>query len=318
MEKPRKMKKKANKMKTTIQKAIKIALLRLEEAKRNAKMEWIKAKHKEKHITKTIQGNTMHLDKEDKGISKDLLLDGIKEEEPTKELRKRIKPGTTIADIGANIGYYALIEAQQTANTIYAIEPVPENIKLLKKNIEANGRKNIETHQTAIGNKEGLTAFHTSKKSNLGSITNTHKEHKKETITTKITTLDKFLKGKKTPNTIRMDVEGYELEIIKGAKETLKKPETRQLFIEMHAETMGKQKTMQLLKTLQKHGFNKTTIIHELPQKLKAIKKWVPKQAMPKEEKYETTLKEIIKKQEPTTGIYHLFTEKEEQKCQYR
>src|SRR3989338_3697422 len=78
---------------------------------RQIKFFLIKLKSKD-IIVKNVQGNGMYLDLKDEGISKDLILDGIREPESTREIAKILKTGNVVVEAGANIGYYALMESR--------------------------------------------------------------------------------------------------------------------------------------------------------------------------------------------------------------
>ena len=82
---------------------------------------------------------------------------------------------------------------------------------------------------------------------------------KKEEITLK--TIDKFSDEHIIPNIIRMDTEGYEIEIFRGAERTLKNPILKHLFIELHPTLRTHEEMIELLKTLQTAGFEITHVI---------------------------------------------------------
>ena len=77
----------------------------------------------------------MLLDISQEGIHKHLFLYGCHEPECTRIFRGMLPRGARVVDVGANIGYHVLIEAQM-AQKVYAIEPEPRNLRLLRKNIE--------------------------------------------------------------------------------------------------------------------------------------------------------------------------------------
>ncbi len=89
-----------------------------------------------------VQGHKLFLDKLD---TLELATREIYEPLETQLLLKRLKPGQTFVDIGANIGYYTLLAARQVgpAGRVYAFEPDEENFKLLQKNTEINGYSNV-------------------------------------------------------------------------------------------------------------------------------------------------------------------------------
>ena len=82
----------------------------------------------------------MYLDINDKGLSRSLMLFGSRELDHKYLLEKIINKKMKIFDIGANIGYYSLLEKQLLENSenILCIEPIKKNINLLKKNLKLN------------------------------------------------------------------------------------------------------------------------------------------------------------------------------------
>ena len=85
----------------------------------------------------------MYLDPRDKGISRTLILFGERELDHKIILEKVLKKNMKIFDIGANIGYYVLMESELICNKgkILAIEPVKKNMQLLEKNLKLNNNK---------------------------------------------------------------------------------------------------------------------------------------------------------------------------------
>ena len=89
----------------------------------------------------------MYLDPKDRGISRTLLLFGERELDHKLILERIVKKNMKIFDIGANIGYYVLMESNLIGEKgkILAIEPVDKNIKLLRKNLKLNNNKITKT-----------------------------------------------------------------------------------------------------------------------------------------------------------------------------
>lgn len=208
------------------------------------------------YVCREVLGSKMYLDINDPGICRDLILRGIREDWGTEALRGLLHPGQTIVDIGANIGYYALLEAAMVgpAGKVYAIEPVPDNHALLRRNVELNGYRNIETYQFAVGDKSGLAQMHVSNLRNWHSMTDVHATGK--VIDVEVRTLDAFLDGKLHPAIVRMDVEGYEHEILQGMVNTLTRDSGLTLYIEIHPHIMGHAKTAAMLRFLADHGYD--------------------------------------------------------------
>lgn len=212
-------------------------------------------------IMKKVQGNKMFLDMNDLGISRELALYGVHEYNSTEEVKRIITPGMKILEIGANIGYYALIEATRAGNSgqLYAIEPSPTNFEALKKNLELNGIRNAYLHQAAFGEKRGKATFYVYDRSNLSSfIKRTDMGMACTEVEVEILTLDDFLQGKEV-DFVRMDVEGYEREILRGAEQAFasgKKP--KYFFIEVHSDLLHKKGSSckEILELLGGYGYD--------------------------------------------------------------
>lgn len=296
-----------------LQRLIKIIFFRTEELIGKARAELARQRHQGKLVLREVQGSRMYLDTSDKGICADLYARGIREDSATGELQKRLRPGMVVVDIGANIGYYALIEARVVGQEgkIYAIEPIAENVALLKRNIKANAYRNIEVFENAIGDKSCEKEIFLSNKSNLSTFCNnkgldmTGKKRK-----VKVLTLDKFLKGKKSPQLVRMDIEGYEFEVLQGMKQTMKSSKDLQMFIEVHAEFLGKEKTRKLLEMLKANGFNKCRVLSDLPASLKVVGKLLSKKVVPENFDFSGSIDSLVEEERFHNGLYHLFTEK--------
>ena len=189
---------------------------------------------KSREVIVDIHGSKMMLDLSDKGICKDLFLYRSREPESTKIFMKELSEGMKVVDIGANIGYYVLVESRIVGNrgTVYAIEPEPRNFQLFKHNVELNDYSDrVEPFNIAIGNKTGKELFEISDKCNTHRIAKPNSSDK--CIEVPITTLDEFLEDR-SADFVRMDAEGYEYFIILGMKKTLEKNHPLKLFIEVH------------------------------------------------------------------------------------
>jgi FkbM family methyltransferase len=204
-----------------------------------------------------INGYNMYLDlKNDSGISRDLCVFRKREHVTTDFALNSgiIKKDDVVLDIGANIGYYALIWSGLVGNggKVYALEPVLNNFKMLEKNVELNGIKNIETFKIAAGSENKKDFINVAESGNVSSFINSRAPLKgKEEVD--VVKIDDFLKDKKMPKLARMDVEGYAGEILKGMRETLKKVEY--LLIELHPHIKSDEQKKEFASVLADSGF---------------------------------------------------------------
>jgi FkbM family methyltransferase len=133
-----------------------------------------------------------------------------------------------VVDVGANIGYYTVLLADKVGKNgkVYAFEPDKINFEILVKNIEENKLKNVVAINAAVGRKEGKLKLHKSEdnfgdhklyKTPLGSAASPLDEGE----TVNIVKLDNFIKG--PVNLMKIDTQGWEPEVIDGARELIKK-----------------------------------------------------------------------------------------------
>lgn len=222
-----------------------------------------------------VNANLMCINLKDSGICKDLYLYRKREHFSTDFVKNILKENEIVIDIGANIGYYALLEARlANKGKIYCIEPIPTNINLLKRSIELNNFKNISVFQYAMGDKNGNSKMYIYDKCNWCSFTKNLDGNIIEEIEVPIITLDTFVESYvcQYPTFIRMDVEGYEYQIIKGAFKILEINKPLKICIELHPHLMSRENMIELLNILKQRDFKvKAIFIDASPHAYKNI-----------------------------------------------
>lgn len=213
-----------------------------------------------------VNDSQMYIDFNDEGVSRQLYLHKKRERYSTDYMKEIVKRHDIIIDIGANAGYYALLESRLACRGhVYAIEPVPKNVWLLNRNIELNNCKNVYVFRCAIGDKNGRGKMYLYDKGNLCSFTKNIQNESTGKIDIPIMTLDSFVEKNVSgyPTLIRMDVEGYEYQIIKGMTDILKSNKPMILFIELHPFMMSKENMKNLIETLKQSNFKVEAIFLE-------------------------------------------------------
>jgi FkbM family methyltransferase len=106
---------------------------------------------------KGMPGIKLYLDPNDLVITPTILVLGSWEPPETDWFLRIVKPGDTIVDAGANIGYYTVIGSRLVGDKgkVYAFEPDPTNFALLEKNVRLNGLTNVVPEQKALSNRKG-------------------------------------------------------------------------------------------------------------------------------------------------------------------
>jgi FkbM family methyltransferase len=173
-----------------------------------------------------ILGKWMYLDDLD---SSRLTRFGIYQPEQTKLIKKLVKKKHTVIDIGANIGYFTLIMAQQ-AKQVHAFEPEARNFEILKKNVELNGFSNVKLHNLAVAETNGKTTLHLC---DIGR--GMHRIYpsqwcKEGTTNVQTVRIDDIIEE---ADFIKIDIEGAELGALKGMTKLLKKRKSN-IIMEFH------------------------------------------------------------------------------------
>ncbi len=177
-------------------------------------------------ILRKVYDYEMYLPLDDDGLARVLFVIGSRELEHKWMVDNEVQPSDTILDLGANIGYYILMEAQKLNNTakIYAVEPDPRNIKVLSKNLELNNLSSrVKFKQCAISSKNGTAKFGLHKKTNLNSFNLVDLEANKDIEEVEVELIDfaEYVQEINGIDFVRMDVEGHEHEIFKSLNKLL-------------------------------------------------------------------------------------------------
>ncbi len=138
-------------------------------------------------------------------------------------------------DIGANIGYHTLIMAKNSGSggLVYAFEPIPEVCEVLTHNAKINNMSNIVVVNNVVSCESGtLTLVQNIDIDQAGLLEDLPEEKLsakitknplRKTFTCTSITIDEFVaQGNKPPSFMKIDVEGTEVEVLKGATDTLK------------------------------------------------------------------------------------------------
>jgi len=215
-----------------------------------------RARHNTREL-RNVLGSLMCLDLQDEGINRDLFLDGIREPMATAHTLHVLRPEDVVLEIGANIGYYVLLSAKR-CKKVYAIEPHPVNIDLLMRNVALNECRNVEIHALAFGENRGVARMFVGRRYNWHSFRQTSSTTGGQ-VEVRMETVDDFLEGRISPTFARMDVEGYELQILRGMRRTL--PKLRYLFVEVHADLLQPEETREVMQIISEAGLRPELIV---------------------------------------------------------
>lgn len=130
-----------------------------------------------------------------------------------------VSKSSVVYDVGAHVGFYTLLASELVgaAGKVFAFEPVPRNLDYLKKHLEINHCANVVVVEAAVSDKSGTSLFDEGPTSCMGHLA------EGGNLTVDLVSIDDLvLSGKiPPPHYIKIDVEGAELLVLKGAKSTL-------------------------------------------------------------------------------------------------
>lgn len=170
--------------------------------------------------------------------------------------------GDTFVDIGANIGLYSLLAAAQGVSRVYAFEPNPFSFSVLTRNIIANGFDGVIS-PLCLAMNEGSSLV-TFKLGGLhaGSVENTiiddASSPESATLTTASFSIDELfrIQGIAGVNHLKIDVDGLELEILRGATGLISNPALKSVLVE--DDTMPVKEESALASFLNSYGFHQS------------------------------------------------------------
>ena len=202
------------------------------------------------------------------GISKAIYCEKYREVDHTNIFSYKLKNKRKILDLGANIGYYMLLEAADSDQNskIICIEPDQRNIDLLKENIKINNLdEKVTIVKAAVSGEDGSVSLNISGASNLNKIEENNPIVNKDAILVNSTSLNSIYEKFGYFDTLRMDVEGAESVILSKDSDIFLKsmPSNSTIFMEVHPQNyIGKAKVMSdALLNLNENGFNKFDIV---------------------------------------------------------
>ena len=212
-------------------------------------------------IRKRFEDFSLYLDPFLPGISGRLLRKGQREQAFMSLLRREVSEGMTVLDIGANVGYQAFTMASIVGDGghVFAVEPDPRNLRLLRDNVRLNGWDNrVSVHACAVSDHDGTAPFRVARRSNLNSLAVTRHTRDSKTIEIPVVSLDSFFADRPPPSFIKMDIEGHEVEVLRGFEQTLRnRPFLLRVLMEVHPVMYTEQHSLrQVLERYLSLGFH--------------------------------------------------------------
>lgn len=163
---------------------------------------------------------------------------GIYEPDKTQTICDLLKPGQTFIDVGGNKGDFSLLAAKIIGDNgrVLTFEPEPENCHWFEKSIKLNSYDSIQLFNLALSDSNGKAQLYLGEKSGWHSLISAQGNTDNSTIEVEKRTLDSILDENDIHQVdmMKIDVEGAEMEVLNGAKQTLDNNSDLILLLDLH------------------------------------------------------------------------------------
>jgi FkbM family methyltransferase len=167
-----------------------------------------------------------------------------------------IRPGMTVVDVGANIGIYTRFFSRLVTSSghVHAFEPAPSNYKHLQENI--GNDPNILLNQKAVGESSGSVKLFFSDELNVDHRTFDSGDGRRG-VNVPIVSLDEYFNAGDRVDLIKIDVQGYELSVLQGAKRVLEDNPDIKILMEFWPYGLSKAAvpSLEVIKLINSLGF---------------------------------------------------------------
>lgn len=187
---------------------------------------------------------------------------GCEHNPPFQLSRALIRPGDTLMDVGANIGLWAMGAARRVGpeGSVHAFEPVPNNFLRMERNLVLNGLKQVTSRQIALSDTVGHTVFYAATADNSGVGSLSQGDNASRPIEIDMTTIDNYCETNSIPcvDLIKVDVEGAEQLVFRGASRLLASAEAPVIMFETDEKLTGRfgSSSSSIKAALAAHGYS--------------------------------------------------------------
>lgn len=188
-------------------------------------------------LIKTLYGFPLFINPRfDKGIEKKLYLTGTYEKGLLNLLGQLLNRGDVVVDAGANIGLISVFSGLQVgpSGLVLAFEPHPETLLLLNRNIQVNRLSHVKVLPQGLGSERSKAKIYSNLHINRGAASMVDFQEGAPSFDIEVSVLDEVLATQKVDRVklLKVDVEGFEMEVLKGSKELLSRQDGPILVVE--------------------------------------------------------------------------------------
>ncbi len=187
-----------------------------------------------------------------------------------RQIRQRLSPGDTFIDIGANVGYHAMLAASIVGSKgqVLAFEPLPGNCELLELSIAENKFDQVTVYPYAVGEKEDTLTLMIE-----GTYSNAHLQTSEEgaiyhtdELKVRVVALDDFLTDLNRIDMVKIDIEGVEPLVWRGMEKLLRtfRPLVLTEFFPDYIKRASQIEPIEYLKMIENQGYHMIVLLDHL------------------------------------------------------
>lgn len=134
---------------------------------------------------------------------------------------KEVKPGDTVYDVGAHVGYFTVLASTLAGESgrVVAFEPLPMNLRYLRRHLALNGCENVIVREACVAELDGEARFDDTRGSGTGRLSPDGRRH------VSVVSLDRIVGSGEAPppSFVKVNVEGAESAVLRGARRTIER-----------------------------------------------------------------------------------------------
>lgn len=221
-------------------------------------------------LTTIWTGHIFMVSTSDMIVMPHLIRIGINEPHNTRTIVSLVKAGDVFVDIGANVGYFSLLAAWRSypGGQIWSFEPNPKVYPLLSDNLHNNGFGNLaRRHCLAISDQSGVASLRIfpgyEATSTLRELSPQFVEHTERetgrlshTIAIEVVKLDDVMRDVPEIHVMKIDAEGHEPSVIRGAEQILRRSPNVKIVMEFVPPIMKEAEAADTLRLIRGMGFS--------------------------------------------------------------
>ena len=150
---------------------------------------------------------------------------GVYEPHLQRAIGQLLQPGQTFWDIGAHIGFFAVIASRAVgaSGLVRCFEPMNDNRERLGRTVALNGLANVTISDVAVGGESGHATLYPHKHSQMWALGGHQGQGSQEGMPVRVCSLDDLAAKLGDPHVVKVDVEGAELEVLRGGMRLLRR-----------------------------------------------------------------------------------------------